>query len=140
MTSNYFYKKMMFFFSKLNIMHQPVICNHASPSPYTPPLRILAGDFYFLSHKSLLKSAHCGDSQLIKPRLFSPLDCNVLYCTDIHKSLAFLPTLRGQCKSKNRAPFHGYPLPAPGLGGMVTNDWCIKWSLLKKHFCLKSTI
>ena len=108
-------------FLGLTSTNAPVICYHDLPAPGN------SRDFDFLSSKTLPKSPHCGDSQLVKPPRFSPAVCNFfitlpLFLTQIP---GISPSLRGQCKSKSTAHlshFHGYP---PGLGAVVTNDYCI---------------
>ena len=70
-----------------------------------------------------------GKTMTVLPAVcyYSALSCSSRSITPLH----FLRIVEAmQSKNTTHLPGHGYPCPAQGLGeAVVTNDWCIIYSL-----------
>ena len=97
--------------------NEPVNCNHAHPIPQP---RGIAGTFDFPSSKSLLKivkTAHCGDIQLVKLRPFSLAACYALHALPFYLYNTNPWYFRDNGKVKTPHISTAIPHPPPGLGG-----------------------
>ena len=85
----------------------------------------IEGTLTFCSAKPCQKPHTAGTTSWKKhrrfPLLFVMFSLHCLFCIyiQITQIPGISPSLRGQCKSKNTAHFHGYPPPSPRLGAWL---------------------